>query len=419
MSATAPFRKFLAGAVLSTTVLLSAVAGSLPAHAAGENYADYLGEGYGIKWGQTITQQAFADALVKAVKLDQAALALEGKADEALSVQKAVSLAVKAAGLKELAYSYPQEKVDQALQKAKLVQKASGTLTTAQELAAAVDVGLLPEAYYQEAVKNGPVSAELASLLVGKALAFTGGYKNYLGDTAEEDIYGKLYQAWNTSTLIEAPELKKVVDEGLKQNLVTGYNLKDARYDSHFDPKLSITYGHSDITHAIQLVGLLRSEGISAKLQFEPKTSAFIYLKEWGEPQETPDYKVVQIENGNYIAYSKEYDIGFEFADQADKERFDAIISKYAKKNAEDQKGLLIASWWQPLYTSDTKLPNYLEITNNKIVKGNFIAQSFSLNEKSADVVAGFKKLDPSINITAYKFWADQPFYNYLQGESK
>lgn len=95
------------------------------------------------------------------------------------------------------------------------------------------------------------------------------------------------------------------------------------------------------------------------------------------------------------------------------------MINKYAKKNEEDQKGLLIESWWQPLYTSKTQLPLYQEITNNLITKDHYIAQSYSLNEKSADVIAGFKKLDPSLQITSYRFWADQAFYNYLQGESK
>ncbi|MCG3084633.1 hypothetical protein LD028_09250, partial [Anoxybacillus sp. LAT27] len=85
-----------------------------------------------------------------------------------------------------------------------------------------------------------------------------------------DDIVGKLVQAWNESQIIRAEELQKVVDEGLKQNLITGYNLKDTRFDPHFDPERTITYGHSDIVHAIQLIGLLRSEGIQAKVQLEP-----------------------------------------------------------------------------------------------------------------------------------------------------
>lgn len=132
------------------------------------------------------------------------------------------------------------------------------------------------------------------------------------------------------------------MDQALRDDLVTGYNLKDSRFDSNFIDELTLTYGHDNIQHAVQLVGLLRSEGIDADVQFQPKTSAFIYLKEWGEPKETPDYKVTQIENGNYIASAKEYDIQFEFNNVADKVRFNDIVLKYAKKNSDSTSPLIL-----------------------------------------------------------------------------
>jgi hypothetical protein len=136
-------------------------------------------------------------------------------------------------------------------------------------------------------------------------------------------------------------------------------------------------------------------------------------LKEWGEPVQSDSYQVVQIENGNYIAYA------FEFANEADKNRFQPVILQYAKKNSEDQTGLIASSWWQPFYYSLTELKDYELITNNKIELGNYYAQSFSLNENSAVITAGFKKLAPEIKVTNYTFWVDVPFHNYLKGESK
>ncbi|BFT70926.1 hypothetical protein [Paenibacillus sp. P36] len=205
----------------------------------------------------------------------------------------------------------------------------------------------------------------------------------------------------------------------MKKNLITGYNLKDSRFDANFDPKQSLTYGHSDIKHAIQLIGLLRSENIQAKVQLEPKTSAFIYLKEWGEPTQTEDYQVVQIENGNFIAYAKEYDIEFEFDSAEQKNKFQQIILQYAKKNSNDQTGLIYSSWWQPLYYSLSELKDYKVIANNKVSKGHYYAQSFSLSDKSEEVVAGLKKINPGLNVDSYKFWVDEPFYNYLLGDFK
>jgi hypothetical protein len=199
---------------------------------------------------------------------------------------------------------------------------------------------------------------------------------------------------------------------------VTGYNLKDSRFDPNFIDSLSITYGHSDIKHAVQLIGLLRSEGIDAKVQFEPKTSAFIYLSEWGVPVPDSNNQYKKLANGNYIASAKEFDISFQFADAADKERFQPIILQYAKKNSEDAKGLIASSWWQPLYYSLTELKDYDVITNNKIKGGGpYYAQSFSLNEKSAAIAAGFSSIDPAVKVETYKFWVDRPFYNYLTGD--
>jgi len=388
-----------------------------------KEYALFLKEKYGISVGERWTRGQYATAL-NAVSASspaaEKAIALSGKTTERLKTTEAISLALKAAGLEELASTYSADKAKTSLAKLKLGWKndAYGA-AKAKTLAAAVDTGLLPAEFYAEAKSDGFASVGLTASLLGKVLEARGHYKHYIGYTTDSGILAELADAYRTSDIIQAPELRKVVDEALKQNLVTGYNLKDARYDANFVDSLSITYGHSDFKHALQLVGLLRSEKIKAKIQFEPKTSAFIYLKEWGEPGESDLYEVVEIENGNYIEYAKEYDLAFEFASAADKNRFDKIILSYAKKNEENQPNLIYGSWWQPLYYSLSKLDGYKEISNNKIAAGRYYAQSFSLKEKSAAVTEGFKKLNPAFEVKNYDFWVDGPFYNYLQGESK
>ena len=211
-------------------------------------------------------------------------------------------------------------------------------------------------------------------------------------------------------------ELQAVVDTALEQNIITGYNFKDARYDANFVDEYAITYGHSDLQHAIQLIGLLRSEGLEAKVQLEPKTSAFLYLKEWGEPEQSESFQVKQIANGNYVAYSKEFDLSFEFDSIEEKEKFQDIILAYAKKDADDEQGLIIGSWWQPLYYSNTQLEDYVSISNNKVSLGNYYAQTFSLNEQVEGIAAGFKKVKQDVDVESYQFWANIAFYNYLGG---
>lgn len=386
-----------------------------------KDYSLFLKEKYKIVFQEKVTRGQYVSAFASAIGSDPSVIAVSnsGKPTDRLKATEAVQLALKAADLEELAYTYPKDKVKKALAKLKLNWKSEAYGTkSAQQLAAAVDTGLLPAEYYGLIKSNSSVSPSLSAVLLGKVLEIKGEYKHYIGYSSDSDIYGKLFDAYRTSEIIKAPELQKVVDEALKQDLVTGYNLKDSRYDANFVDSLSLVYGHSDLRHALQLIGLLRSEGIDAKVQFEPKTSAFIYLKEWGDPGVSDLYEVVQIENGNYIEYAKEYDIAFEFVTASDKSRFDSIILKYAKKNEEEQSGLLYGSWWQPLYYSLTELKSYKRISNNKIEQGHYYAQSFSLKEQSAAVTAGLKKLDPSVKVINYDFWVDGPFYNYLNGES-
>ncbi|WP_217597255.1 hypothetical protein [Cohnella sp. GbtcB17] len=408
-------------------------------------YAAFLKDKYEIALTAGLTKGEFLSALAEALNVqpaekphaftdlttsdplytDAAALYALGVittdavgAGQRLSAVNAVQIAVKAAGLKELAYTYPASKTAAALAKVKLKPEWLGT-TAAQEVAAAVDTGLLPSSYYGEIKLKSGASAALAEVLIGQTLSVQGLYKHFLGYASDADIYAKLQDAFAQSDIIQSPELQAVVDAALERNIVTGYNLKDSRYEANFVDSLSLVYGHSDLKHALQLIGLLRSEGIDAKVQFEPKTSAFIYLKEWGEPGVSDLYTVKQIANGNYIEYAKEYDLAFEFANAADKQRFDGIVAAYAKKNEDDQQGLLYGSWWQPLYYSLTELPGFKKITNNKIEHGHYYAQSFSLQSSSQAVAAGFREIDPSVSVNSYDFWTDVPFFNYLNGESK
>lgn len=410
---------------------VAAVVQSTPAKTVTNEWAAYIERQYGVKLSGEVTRAQFTAALGSilgtASGLTEAppsipSLFPQGTADAGkLPVWEALSAAVKAAELKELAYTYTEEKVAAAWKKAGWTYTKNGVVPhqAAQELAAALDSGLVAPDALTGVTANAATTADLAYQLLGKVAEFHGQSQNALGYLSDDDIIGKLVQAWNESQIIRAEDLQKVVDEALKQNLITGYNLKDTRFDPHFAPERTITYGHSDIVHAIQLIGLLRSEGIQARVQLEPKTSAFVYLKEWGEPVQTEDYRVVPIENGNHIAYAKEYDLSFEFASVEEKQRFEPLILRYAKRNQEDVTGLLKGSWWQPLYYSLTELGGYPVITNHVLKDGRFIAQTFTLSEQSQQVIGGLKKINPAVTITSYQFWVDFPFYQYLKGEYK
>ncbi|MFD2371466.1 hypothetical protein ACFSO0_16185 [Brevibacillus sp. GCM10020057] len=417
-----------AGAASPSDAAAAVVSSTQQASSAAAEWSAFVKQQYGIELAGAVSREQYAAALSKVVanisgksEKEAAAQAILTPGAGPLRLVDAIGAAVKAADLKELADTYSEQKAKAVLQKAGVAYPtdASFSLQNARELAAALDTGLVTGSQVRDGKATGAVTADVAYQLLAKVAETSGHYKNYLGTVSEDGIYGKLAHAWYESQLIKAGELQQIVDTALKQGLITGYNLKDTAYDPHFDPERTITYGHSDLSHAIQLIGLLNREGIDAKVQFEPKTSAFIYLKEWGEPVQTDDYQVVQIENGNYIAYAKEYDLSFEFASVDEKKRFQPLILQYAKKNSEDATGLLKGSWWQPLYHSRTELADYPVITNNLIKQGRFLAQSFSLNDQSAKVVEGFNKIDDKVAVETYRFWVDQPFYNYLLGDYK
>jgi len=337
------------------------------------------------------------------------------QADQQLQPWIAAIIAVRAAGLKELAATYTTEKIDAAL--ANINSTSSDWYKhVAQELAVAIDNGIIPEQYYDEFDSNKPASAEFVQYILGEITSYNGNYKNYIANSTDANLISELIAAYNTADIIQVSELQEIVDAALEQNIITGYNFKDARFEANFVDEYALTYGHSDLTHAIQLIGLLRSEGLEAKVQLEPKTSAFLYLKEWGEPEQSESFQVKQIANGNYVAYSKEYDLSFEFNSIEDKEKFQKIIIDYAKKDADDEPGLIINSWWQPLYYSNTELDEYVTISNNKVTLGNYYAQTFSLNEQVESIAAGFKEVNPEVEVESYEFWANIAFYNYLGG---
>ncbi|URN94197.1 MAG: hypothetical protein NAG76_20620 [Candidatus Pristimantibacillus lignocellulolyticus] len=328
----------------------------------------------------------------------------------------AAIIAVRASGLKELALTYTTAKTDAALKKINS-SSAQWAPHVAQELAVAIDNELIPEQYYKEFSKKSVASSELINTLLGQIVTFNGQYKQYLGSSQDADIIAELIAAYSTSDIIQVNDLQTIVNTALEKDIITGYNFKDSRFDANFVDEYALTYGHSDLKHAIQLIGLLRSEGIEAKVQFEPKTSAFQYLIEWGEPTQSDTYQVKQIANGKYVAYSKEYDLKLEFTSLADKAKFQDIINAYAKKDADDEQGLIYASWWQPLYHSNTELADYESVSNNTISLGNYYAQTFSLNEEVEEIVAGMKQVNPDVVVKTNQFWVNKAFFNYLGGK--
>lgn len=333
---------------------------------------------------------------------------------ETVTYVEAIKLAVKGANFEELALTYGEEK----LQAKKLPQAV--TAEDAKYVACALDTGLIDEMALSHMDKV--LSKENAINLIMAVAEANGKARNFLGYTNEEDIYGRLLKAWNETTLFENEKLESIGEQAVMNGVVTGYNLVNRHYSANFIPELTLRYGHSTTLHASQLIGLLNSEGIVAKVQLEPKTSIFEYLPEWGDvPPATPDYRVEEVNENFMLAHSLEYDLVFEFETVEDKIRFNELIETYAKKNDDNPEGegLLLASWWQPLYVSTVEMgEGYKAIYNNVVTDGDYTLNPFCIEKDKEKVLQGLKAIDESVEVNQVKIWCNDAFYRYLSGES-
>jgi len=377
-----------------------------------ENNKRYLELYFGINEVPEVISGAFLEEAMN--KVSDKELEELSKKEEAISYVEAVKLAVKAANFEELALGYTKEKiVDKGLTTGLADQDAA-------YVACALDTGLISKSTLNN--MNETMSKEDAINLMMVVADANGNGRNFLGYTNEEDIYGKVMNAAEEAALFENEKLQEIGEQAVMKGVTTGYNLLNTHYSANFIPELTLRYGHSTMIHAAQLIGLLNSEGIVAKVQLEPKTSIFEYLPEWGDvPPATPDYRVEVVNEDLMLAYSLEYDLVLEFETIEDKLRFNDIVETYAKKNDDNPEGegLLFASWWQPLYVSTVEMgEGYKEIYNNVITDGHYSLNPFSLPEDKEEVLAGLQAIDPSIEVSQVKMWCNDAFYRYLSGES-
>lgn len=377
--------------------------------------ADYLKTYFDVELTADSPDAAVFHAALKKVAGEAAP-----DADGELTWTSAVQAAVKAADYEELALSYPQEKVAERL-------KQHGVEALAEEsygadLACALDVSLIDtEDAKRAAAGEAFTAADAEKLLMNIAVA-NGDGRNFLGMASDPDIYGKVDQAWNSFLLFDDGKLAEVGKEAVLQQISTGYGIKSAAYDARFLPNLTLQYGHSDIKHAHQLLGLLNSENIDAKVQLEPKISIYQYLLEWGPvPEATPTYEVKQFDD-LYLVYAVEYDMQLEFHNTDDMMRFDSVIKEFAKKNEgnEDAKGLIYASWWQPLYsTTRTDMPaeDYHQMFDCVVSNGIYSIHPFALPENKDMVVEKLTELAGDLEVKTVERYCNTAFYSYLKGE--
>ncbi|MEG1577405.1 MAG: stalk domain-containing protein [Oscillospiraceae bacterium] len=340
----------------------------------------------------------------------------------ALTVAEAVKSAIAVAGMNELALTCTAKKADERLAAYGI---AGVPAADAPFVATALDCALASSTWSF----NAKLDAATATTLLMNAAEIAGKGRNYLGNSSDADIYAKLQAAWASFGLFDDAKLSKLGVDLVIAGASTGYNLKYDGYNAKFLPEYTLQYGHSDITHAAQLIALLNSENIDAKVALEPKTSIYEYMVEWGDPKgvpQTPTYALKPIDGGRWLCYATEYDMKLEFNTVAEKEAFDAVIAAYAKKwdTNTDKDGnptapLLAGAWWQPLYSSTVPMKdskNFVQIKDNVVRNGAYSIHPFSTVDGTAAIAKVVSAKTPDLKVELTDLYVNLAFHHYLTG---
>jgi hypothetical protein len=92
-------------------------------------------------------------------------------------------------------------------------------------------------------------------------------------------------------------------------------------------------------------------------------------------------------------------------------------VTKYAKKDLENQPELIADAWWQPFYYSETLVDDFAYI-NLVLLKSNTTEATLTvLPEKVMRVKSALDNRGWEVSVE--DVWANKPFYRFLQGGFK
>ena len=199
----------------------------------------------------------------------------------------------------------------------------------------------------------------------------------------------------------------------LSKGVITGYDLRKVNINDGFDPEKTLVYSHSSVLHLKQLSALLSSEKIEGLLYAAPKISAFLFRDEWGEPGNN----VVKLADGTLVVNGREWVVFFEFETAAAKNKFHRVVTQYAKKDEENEPGLIADAWWQPFYYSETPVGEFEPISLVLLRSNTTEATLTVLPEKVASVKSALNAEQWDVSVE--DVWVNKPFFRFLQGGYK
>jgi len=328
---------------------------------------------------------------------------------------EAIEMLIKLADLEELSCTYNASKINSLFHDV-IKDEAILSDVQLQHLAVAVDVGLVFKGKIRFLDMHSSLTKDFAYHLLFKTTLFVNNKKKFIGYVTEPDIISRLEEKWNSTGMIPNPDIEKVMNDLIRKKIISGYHIKMSEEVANFDHHLKITYTHDNFKHVKQLVGLIISENIQAKINIEKKHSTFIYYNEWDI---TENLSVEPINDKIFLASRLESDIVFEFASPDKKDHFRAVTNDFAKKEYNRSKNILFQSWYEPLITSDVPLNSYNRIKEITIQHGSYLILTFVAEETLTKAVNKMSEFYEKSMIRSRSVWVNDDFYLYLKRDWK
>lgn len=241
------------------------------------------------------------------------------------------------------------------------------------------------------------------------------------GDISNPYVAFELGKEYDKAKVLTNNDAFRAGVELITKNEATGFNIISKKYANNFDKNKTFVYSQDSIDNVNQLLAILRMEGIKGKVAIEPKSSAYEYRKEWGEPAPaTEKYEVVKVKDGKMVANSIEFNIYIEFENKEDMQKLDKLVIANTMKTKDMPNGenRIADSWWVPLYSTTAEMgEGYGNLIDNKIVKDDLILHTFTLEKDSAKVIKTLNEFLKVNTAVAEKIWVNNPFIDYIKGE--
>lgn len=214
-------------------------------------------------------------------------------------------------------------------------------------------------------------------------------------------------------TLRSDTALMAALDAAIGEGVLTGYGLRPRGVSAATRADRTVIYSHSSLPHVKQLIGLMASEGLKGRVFLAPKIAAFVFRDGWGE---RPKW-VNELGPGIHVAQGPEMLVHFELARPADRQRFDELVDQYAKKDAAEETGNLIRSWWQPFYYCETAAEGYQQISRVTLFGETVEASLLMLPAMAEGVQRHFAGTPWEMRVDS--IWVSAPFFRFLEGDFK